>query len=252
MKKIQLYGLMFIVLMTAFSISGCATTGIYSVNMGYDAENAVVPSYLKPDQKALQSIIAVAEFTDTRKIDDPLVIGRVIEKNGMKVLVLPKHTRPTSAVAQGIRQYLRKAGYNVSGVGERWDLREETIPQAANSKILIGGAIEEMEINCRRAFPTNTYTTKMKLTIYLADTVNKKILHRATVEATTSLEHVSFSEDRMGNQASMALGDAIEKLFEKRELAQEIQEALEPVAVGSDRGRLRRAEASLTCFPDEV
>jgi hypothetical protein len=226
MKKIQLYGLTLLVLMTAFSISGCATTGIYSVNIVYDAGNAVVPSYLKADQKTLQSVIGVAEFTDTRKIDDPLVIGRVIEKNGTKVLVLPKYSRPTNAVAQGIRQYLRKAGYNVSGIGEKWDLREGTIAQVGNSKILIGGAIEEMEINCRRAFPTNSYTTKIKLTIYLADTVNKKILHRSTVEATTSLEHVAFSEDRMGNQASMALGDGIEKIFEKRELAQAIQEAL--------------------------
>jgi hypothetical protein len=227
MKKIQSSSLIFLVLMMAFGISGCATTSaIYSVNMGYDAEKAVIPSYLKPDQKALQSIIGVAEFTDTRKIDDPLVIGRVIEKNGMKVLVLPKYTRPTYAVAQGMRQYLRKAGYNVSGIVERWDLREETIPQISNSKILIGGAIEEMEINCRRDFPTNTYTTKMKLTIYLADTASKKILHRTTVEATTSLEHFSFSQNRMGDQASIALGDAIEKIFEKRELAQKIQEAL--------------------------
>jgi hypothetical protein len=46
------------------------------------------------------------------------------------------------------------------------------------------------------------------------------------VEATTSLEHVSFSEDRMGYQASIALGDAIEKTFEKRELAQKIRETL--------------------------
>ncbi len=226
MKKIQSYCLTFFVLIAALSFSGCATTGIYSINMRYDAEYAVVPSYLKPDQKALQSIIGVAEFTDTRKIDDPLVVGRVIEKNGMKVLVLPKNTKPTNAVAQGVRQYLRKAGYNVSGVGERWDLREETIPQAAYSKIMIGGAIEEMEINCQRALPTNSYTTKIKLTIYLADTVNKKILHRATVESTTSLEHVAFSEDRMGYQADIALGDAIEKLFEKREVAQKIRETL--------------------------
>jgi hypothetical protein len=155
-----------------------------------------------------------------------MVIGHVIEKNGMKVLVLPKHIRPTFAVARGMRQYLRKAGYNVSGIVGRWDLRQETIPRIGNSKIMIGGAIEEMQINCRRDFPTNTYTTKLKLTIYLADMVNKKILHNATVESTTSLEHVSFSEDRLGEQASVALGDAIEKMFEKREVAQKIREAL--------------------------
>jgi hypothetical protein len=227
MKTKQSYCLKVIALMLlVLSFSGCAATGIYSINMGYDGESAVVPSYLKPDQKALQSIITVAEFTDMRRIDDPLVIGRVIEKDGMKVLVLPKNIQPTQAVAQGIRQYLRKAGYNVSGVVNRWDLREETIPQNSNSKIVIGGAIEDMEINCRRAYPTNAYTTRMKLTIYLADAAGKKILYRATVEGTTSQEHVLFSEARMGDQASLALGDAIEKLFEKRELAQAIKEAL--------------------------
>lgn len=225
MKKNSLH-LMLIGLLIALCLSGCATTGIYSVDMGYNAKNAMIPPYLKPDQKALQTIIGVAEFTDTRKIDDPLVIGRVQEKNGMKVLVLPKHTRPTQAVADGIRQYLRKAGYNVSGVGELWNLREETIPQATNGKLVIGGAIEDMEINCRRAFPTNAYTTKVRLTIYLADAVHKKILYHATVEASTSLEHVSFTESRMGDQASVALGDAIERIFEKREVAQAIREAL--------------------------
>lgn len=225
-KKNPLPCLMFIGLLIALCVSGCATTGIYSVDMGYDAKDAMIPPYLKPDQKALQTIIGVAEFTDTRKIDDPLVIGRVIERNGMKVLVLPKRTRPTQAVADGIRQYLRKAGYNVSGVGELWNLREGTIPQAANSKVLIGGAITDMDVDCRRAFPTNTYTTKLKMTVYIADTVRKKILYHATVEASTSLEHVSFAEKRMGDQASIALGDAIERIFEKREMAQAIREAL--------------------------
>jgi len=226
MKKIRLHILLCFVLALALGLSGCAATSIYSIDMAYNAEKTVIPSYLKPDQKALQSIIAVTEFTDTRKIDDPLVVGRVTEKDGMRVLVLPKQIRPTFALAQGVRLYLRKAGYNVSGVGARWDLKENTIPQVGSSKMTIGGAIEEMEIDCRRAFPTNTYTTKMKLTLYLADSVNKKILHTATVVSSTSLEHVSFSPERLGDQASVALTDAIEKIFEKREVAQKIREAL--------------------------
>lgn len=227
MKRIQTAGLIWLMAAMFLCISGCAVTTIYSVNMNYTAEKAFIPLYLKPDQKALQSIIGVAEFTDARKTDDPLVIGHVIEKNGTRVLVLPKHSRPTDAVARGVRAYLRKAGYNVSGVGEKWDLQEQSIPNAANGKILIGGAIEEMEINCRRALPANTYTTRIKLTVYLADSINKKILHRSSVESTTSLKHVSFSEERMGDQAGIALGDGIEKIFENGELAQKIREALD-------------------------
>ena len=223
MNKKRMQGLIFLALVMALSVSGCATTGIYSISMDYDAENAVIPFYLKPDEKALQSIIGVAEFLDARKIDDPLVIGRVIEKGGARVLVLPKYSRPTYTVADGMRQYLRKAGYNLSGVVDPWNLNEKTIPKISHIRVLIGGTIEEMEINCRRDFPTNTYTTKLKMTIYVADVQEKKILYRTAVEATTSLEHVAFSEDRLGYQASYALGDAIEKTFAKIELADKIE-----------------------------
>lgn len=225
MKISQSCRLALLVLMIG-GLCGCAAPSLYTVNMKYDAADAVVPIYLKPDQKALQSIIAVAEFTDLRQGEDTMVIGRVIEKDGMKVLVLPKQTRPTQAAAEGVRHYLRKAGYNVSGIAGPWDLNEAAMPSVPNSKILIGGAIENIEINCRRAFPTNTYTTKIKVTICVADMAGKRILHKATVVATTSLEYVFFTEDRMGEQAGYALGDAIEKIFEKREVAQAIRQAL--------------------------
>ena len=226
MNKKRMQGLIFLALVMALSVSGCATSGIYSISMDYDAENAVIPFYLKPDEKALQSIIGVAEFTDTRKIEDPLVIGRVIEKGGARVLVLPKYSRPTHTVADGMRQYLRKAGYNLSGVVDLWDSNERTIPRISHIRVLIGGTIEEMEINCRRDFPTNTYTTKLKMTIHVADMQERKVVYRTTVEATTSHEHVAFSEDRLGYQASVALGDAIEKTFAKIELADKINDAL--------------------------
>ena len=64
MNKKRMQGLIFLALVMALSVSGCATSGIYSISMDYDAENAVIPFYLKPDEKALQSIIGVAEFTD--------------------------------------------------------------------------------------------------------------------------------------------------------------------------------------------
>jgi hypothetical protein len=205
--------------------TGCAATNIYTVDMNYDAESAMIPSYVKPNARALQSLITVAEFTDSRKSDDPLIVGRVIERNKMRTLVLPKHSRPTQAVAQGVRHYLRKAGYNVAAVAAPWDLTEENMP-TGNGRVFIGGNITDLEINCKRGTPTNSYTTKIRLTLYLADTRQKQILFRSTVEASTSLEHITFSERRMGDQAAIALGDAIEKLFENRALSEKIKEIL--------------------------
>ena len=64
----------------ALNVSGCAPVKLYSVNLNYDATQVVIPAYLKAEGNAREVIISVAEFTDTRRIDDKKIIGRVIEK----------------------------------------------------------------------------------------------------------------------------------------------------------------------------
>jgi len=207
------------------SIFGCIANSLYSVNLRYDAVSAVIPSYLITDQKVQGKTISVAEFTDTRQMEDRLVIGRVVERDGMKTLVLPKYTKPTQAMAQGIKEYLGKAGYKVTAKIAKWDLQEENLPKI-NSRILVGGNIEGMEITCRRGFPTNSYKTTIKLNIIFADLVTGKIIYKSTVESVSSQEHVSFSEERLGDRANIALGDSIEKVFEEKALAQKIKEIM--------------------------
>ena len=192
--------------------------------MYYDAEKATIPAYLKAD-KTSNAIISIAEFTDTRQMDDTLVIGRVVEKDGANKLVLPKNIKATKAISNGIKEYLRKAGYKVADKIVQWDLKEETIPKE-DFKILIGGNIDELEISCRRGFPSNTYTTNIKLTIVFADMAKGKILYKSKVESSYSKEHVLFSEENLGEQAGIALGDAIEKIFEDKAVAQKIKEAI--------------------------
>jgi hypothetical protein len=94
------------------------------------------------------------------------------------------------------------------------------------SKLLIGGSIEELELICRKGFPTDSYKALIKLNLVLADPAKGKILYRSSVESNTSLEHVSFSEARLEEQINIALADAIEKIFEDRKIAQKLKEAL--------------------------
>ena len=211
-------------LISMIGFLGCAGPSLYSVNMHYDAEQASIPAYLKAD-KASSAIISVAEFIDTRRMDDRLVIGHVVEKDGMKNLVLPKNVKATKAISKGIKEYLRKAGYKVSDKIVQWDLKEEAMPKE-DFKIIIGGNIDELEISCRRDFPTNTYATNMKLTIVFADMAKGKILYQSKVESSYSKEYVWFSEENLGEQAGIALGDAIEKLFEDKTVAQKLKEAI--------------------------
>ncbi|PKN52999.1 MAG: hypothetical protein CVU55_03405 [Deltaproteobacteria bacterium HGW-Deltaproteobacteria-13] len=211
-------------LLSVFSVSGCAGPGLYSVNMYYDAERAAIPAYLA-EGKSSSAVISLAEFTDTRRMDDRLVIGRVVEQNGMQSLVFPKNVKTTKVISDGIKQYLRKAGYHVADKIEQWNLKEDNIPQG-DSKVLIGGNIEELEIFCRRGFPSNSYSAHIKLAVVIADMARGKVLHKSMVESNYSQEYAWFSEEHLGDQASIVLGDAIEKLFGDEAVAQKLKEAV--------------------------
>lgn len=218
---IYICGLLF----SIFIFSGCAGPGLYSINMYYDAQQAAIPTNLKNNLKTDEPVISVAEFTDSRKIDDTLVIGRVIETDGMQTLVFPKTLKATKTISNGIKQYLRKAGYKVAERIEQWNLNEENIPQG-NAKVLIGGNIEELDINCRKSSLTNSYTSNIKLNIVFADISKGKILYKSNVESSYSREHVLFSENILGEQADIILADAIEKLFEDKVVMQKLKEAI--------------------------
>ena len=82
-----------------------------------------------------------------------------------------------------------------------------------DSKVLIGGNIEELEISCRRNFPTSSCKSNIKLNVVFADMDKGRILYKTTVESIYSQEHVLFSENILGEQADIILADAIEKLL---------------------------------------
>ena len=205
--------------------SSCASCNPYSVNMRYDAAQAVIPAYLKADEKTRDAIITVAEFTDTRQLDDKKIIGRVRERDDTRVPIFPKDVMPTKAVADGIKEYLKKAGYKVADKIVQWDLKEETMPKG-NGKVIIGGSIEELEVTCWTGVFSNSYKTNLKLTIVIADLAKRKILYKSKVESSSSKDDVFFSEAELGGQLSTALGDAIKKVFEEKAVAQKIKEAI--------------------------
>ncbi|KQC08556.1 MAG: hypothetical protein APR62_04520 [Smithella sp. SDB] len=207
-----------------FIFMGCVSHTLYSVNIYYDADQAAIPEYLKADKNS-NAIISVAEFNDVRKLDDRLVIGRVTETDGSKVLLLPKSVKATKAIANGIKEYLRKAGYKIPNKIEQWDLKEQNIPQGI-ANIIVGGNVEELDVSCIKGFPTNSCRTNIKLKFVFADIIKNKIFYESRVESSYSKEYALFSEEALGEQASISLGDAIEKLFTEKVVAQKLKEAI--------------------------
>ena len=220
LPRLVVCGLLFCLL----CMGGCAGS-LYSVNMNYEPFGVNIPAYLKNDNKSLDAAITVADFTDARNVDDQLVIGHVVEKDGTKVLVVPKFTKPAQAVATGIKRYLAKAGYKIYNDARKWDQKEAAGPKD-ESKLVIGGTIDELELTCRKGFPTDSYKAVVRLTLVLTDPAKGNMLYRGSVESNTTLEHVSFSEAHLEEQLNIALGDAIEKIFEDKSLAQKIKNTL--------------------------
>jgi len=204
---------------------GCVGPNIYSINMYYDAEKAAIPDYVRADAVAADRYISIAEFNDVRRMTDNLVVGQVVDRNGGNHFVFPKNVVATKAVANGIKNYLRKAGYRVSDKTEQWKLTQEDIP-IGDSRVIIGGNIEELEISCRRGVPTSTFKSNIKLNVVIADMVKGRILYKTTVKSSATLEHVLFSENILGEQADVVIADAIERLFEDRAVAQTLANAM--------------------------
>jgi len=175
---------------------GCVSHTLYSVNIYYDADKAAIPEYLKADKNS-NAIISVAEFNDVRKLDDRLVIGRVTETDGSKVLLLPKSVKATKAIANGIKEYLRKAGYKIPNKIEQWDLKEQNIPQGI-ADIIVGGNVEELDVSCIKGFPTNSCRINIKLKFVFADIIKNKIFYESRVESSYSKEYALFSEEVSG------------------------------------------------------
>ena len=230
MKKncVFIFNLIAVLVLTTFSLGMSASdaeTSQYIINMQYSAEKAVIPEYLKAEGKTHGAIITVAEFADIRQVDDKKIIGQVRERDDTQVPVLLKDVIPVKAVANGIKDYLKKAGYKVADKIVQWNLKEENLPKG-KGKVIIGGSIDELEVTCWRGVFSHSYKANLKLTIVIADLAKGRILHKSKVESSSSRDDVSFSEEELGGQLSTVLGDSIKKVFEDEAVAQKIKEAI--------------------------
>ncbi len=196
-----------------FLAASCASTTVYNIDLAY------IPTGDSPTTvEAVDGpTVTVALFNDERTIDDPIVIGRVVEANGRPSPILPQHREPCRAVVQAVSAFLTHAGYRVAPDHPPWDLREESIDPSWG-KILLGGTINELFIECDRSRPLRRYSSRVNLTFVLADVKNKSILHRVTVDTAPVKQHLRFSEIKIEEELSNTLSQALEKAFAESDL----------------------------------
>jgi len=195
------------VLLVVALLFSCAPVTLYTVDMGY------LP--LETPASATARVggipITVAGFIDTRDIDDTMRIGTVELSDGKTVPVLPKQLRPADTVTDGVRKCLSAEGYRLSPQRPAWNLQIDSIDKGWGT-LLIGGSIDRLEVVCLKGGIKKTYRTDVKLTIVFADVKGARILRTMEAAATSSLVHVSFSEEMLGEQISTALSKAIRQV----------------------------------------
>jgi len=204
------------------STMGCAPK-LYNVNMRYQPTKTIPPAVTDGRQYSL----TVSSFIDRRKMEDTLLIGKVIRSDGSSIPILPKYAKATDAVASALRELLIQSGYGVSPEKILWDLEENTILPEWGT-ILVGGAIDELDVTCLDKIPMKQYTAKARVTLVFADVRKKRIFYRITSESSSALDHVFFSEEKLENQINGVLSEAIEKVLEGSEMDRQIREAIKP------------------------
>jgi hypothetical protein len=210
----------FVCLFLLVSIAGCAPK-LYNVNMRYEPTKVIQPALTDGRKYSL----TVASFIDQRKMEDTIMIGRVIQSSGTPIPILPKYVKPTDAVASALRELLFKAGYTVSPDRPAWDLSENAILPEWGT-LLVGGTIDELDVTCVETLTMKRYSAKARVTLFFADVQKKRIFYRVTSESSSSLDHIIFSEEKLESQINGALSDAMEKAIGGRETDRQIREAL--------------------------
>jgi len=216
---IKLVSLVFV----AVFFMSCAPVSLYTIDLRY---SPTATSVSQVTEKGKKFRVTVARFNDIRNVEDKLVIGKVVKPDGKNIPVLPKYTKPVDVVLKGMQAYLEDIGYDVSSETPDWDLKKDSIDKKWGD-VLIGGTIDAFEVVCLKGSPVKKYRTKVKFTVYFADVERQKIFYKIAVETKPSLEHVRFNEDILAKQINGGLTEAIEKIFEGRDIYEKIKAALE-------------------------
>jgi len=203
------------------ALIGC-TPKIYNVDLRYHPTKNIAPAFAD----GRKFTVTVARFIDRRTIDDTLLLGRVITSGGTSTPVLPRYVKAPDAVADALRKLLVQSGFNVSPEKTVWDQQEKTILPGWGT-ILIGGAIDELDVTCLDNIPIKKYSARARVTLVFADVQKKKIFYRVSSESSSSLEHIVFSEEKLESQINGVLAEAMEKIFEGKETARQIREAVQ-------------------------
>ncbi|HET6462028.1 MAG TPA: hypothetical protein VFG29_14700 [Syntrophales bacterium] len=215
-RVLALLSKVIILALAVLYLQACAPA-LYRVDLKYEPSE----NLLKTAKTSSDFLVTVAMLNDIRNVDDKLQVGAVTI-DGDRTPIVPKNVKVPDAVTASVREYFFKSGYRVSNNIPAWDLKEESINKDWG-RILVGGNIDELKITCDDSYLVKTYRAKVKLTLVFANVSTKRIFDTETLESSSSLKDVSFSQEVLEARINAVLSDALERIFTDSKLKKKIE-----------------------------
>lgn len=187
--------------------TGCARVTTYNIDIAYNPQSIITGI---PAEKQ-RHVVTVAVFKDERSAEDLLKVGKRVRMRGEEVPV-KAFVPPGISVASALKEYLFRAGFTVGGGIPSWDGNPHSMDKDWGD-LVIGGSIKELNITSASGVSMVDYVANVKLGIVIGDIRQGKIVWTTTVNSSSSVKGVRFSQKKLAEELNSVLSSVIESTF---------------------------------------
>lgn len=193
-------------LVLILSLSGCAGSKIYLLNVRYLQEKKPPPSSALQAQK----VVGICPFDDARKEKEN--IGVRYRSGGHVDLLRVEGTTLSEAVTRAVRDYFAERGYRVADC-MGWDRRPEGLSRLKGELFLVvGGKIEFFSVEATSGLTTTETKYRVRLEASIGDVQKGQVITRA-IESSPQTKKMSFDPEEVKETINRTLTEVIQNLF---------------------------------------
>jgi hypothetical protein len=185
------------------TLSGCAGSKTYLVQVGYHAEKKATPT---------EKVVGLCPFEDLRKEKDKDLIG--IRRHGDKKVDFIKlqGLNISDAVTKAVEDYFTDHGFQVTDC-KGWDQSPEGLDRLPGDlALVVGGTIDSFMVEAESGIITTAtqYTVKMRA---LIGKIKERTVVKRTIESMPRETRMRFNPDHVKEKLDGLLTEALNKLL---------------------------------------
>jgi len=188
------------------SLSGCAGSKIYLLDVRYLQEKKAPPSSALQAQRA----VGICPFEDARKEKEN--IGVRYRSGGHVDLLRVEGITLSEAVTRAVRDYFKERGFKVVDC-MGWDRRPEGLSRLRGELFFaVGGKIESFSVEATSGLTTTETKYRVRIEAMIGNVDKGEVMTRA-IESTPQTKKMSFDPDEVRETINRTLTEVIQNLF---------------------------------------